>query len=1271
MKKINLLIVCSILIQAQNFLKVDRLTVDDGLSVSIINDIVQSSEGFLWIATDDGLNKFDGYSFEVFRKKEFKELISNQIHSLVYDSDNILWIGTKKGISKYNLNTKRFISVKEINGNDLIDVNDIVLGANSANIWFSTRNGLVKYDKSKDEFSFIKITGLNQLFLTENNELWAAHSNGLSMFDQKKKMFVQTKVKEPILGLSEDITGDLWLVTTKEIMIYNTVSKQLFSKKNRSQFFVNFPTNFTGEIYSDTQHRLWVATVSDGLFSYSYETNSFHQFKHDVWNKNTISHNHVTKLFEDKSGLFWVGTKGGLNKLRYYKTHHFKHIFNHPELNNSLYSNNVTSILNSKDKLWFALGLDGVNSFNKKKGMYTHIAIPSDITTLFKSNETIYVGTVSGLYKIDTNKNRAEFLGLKRETITSGLKSKTNVIYVSTTSGLYELNGNKFKRSTIANVSEIQTIKEDQRGNLWIGTRNGLIEYNVESNESIIYSSNEVDDNSLSDNEITSIYVDDENIIWIGTPSGLNYIDRSKVSRVKHDIRNTFVKGILQDKNKNVWFSTNYGLVRYDRTKNKCLSYLEVDGLQGNQFNLNSVSMSDNGTMYFGGINGVTEFLPDNIYFNSNSSELAFSDIQVNYKSILKDKNQKDIKELNLEYYDNSIVFQISSLDYSIPKKNVYQYKLEGFNEDWINSGTRRQITYTNLDPGNYTLRIRASNNDGVWSHNDRVLPININSPYWETLWFRSSVILLVILTGFIYYKIRTSSFKRQQAHLEREVEKRTYELIVKNHEVEDINESLEKENTKRKETEDKLIKALQETEAIFENVREGIFLLGSDYLINEQHSLELERMFHKKTLANQNFAELMKPLVTEKIYGAIKNFINLLYTDDIDEDVVLELNPIHEVEAHFEISPGEYETRTLRFQFKRIISNDDIANLLVTVTDITETLKLQQQLKDKEAKNKEEIEQLLSILKVDAVSLSSFLTKSTRLFAEIKTRFKNDHDNYSELLNEIFRDIHNLKGNANLLDIKFLVERFHRLEDVIREKMTISSDTLSGNDFLAILFEIGELQSVIENMNQLLGRVVSLSKNLIIQSDENEMNLLFKNIDNKISVLSKELGKKARFEYDKSNINKIPSVYKDSVKDILLQLVHNSIVHGVENVSDRKLKKKDEEAVLKLSVLEAEEKLTIKFRDDGIGLDLDKIKTLAVKRGKYTEEEIQAIPQKKLVPLIFEDGFSTEEKTSKIAGRGEGMSLVKQIVSKFKGKIKVGFAKDKYFEVNIQIPMV
>ncbi|MCB0280748.1 MAG: hypothetical protein KDD94_14660, partial [Calditrichaeota bacterium] len=592
-------------------------------------------------------------------------------------------------------------------------------------------------------------------------------------------------------------------------------------------------------------------------------------------------------------------------------------------------------------------------------------------------------------------------------------------------------------------------------------------------------------------------------------------------------------------------------------------------------------------------------------------------------------------------YEQNNISFEVAALEFTIPEKNQYDYMLEGFDPDWIRAGGERTISYTNLDPQVYTFRVRASNNDLMWNPDGRSLIIDITPPFWKPLWFQITAALVAIMLVVSVPLIMVRRGIKRQEKLEAEIAERTKEIA-------DANKNLSKENDIRKQTEVALLRARSQTDAILENVVEGLFLLDMDYKISDQHSKELEVIFNENNLSHVQFVELMRPLITAKNLEALKDFVELLFNRDIDEEVVNELNPLDQVEVHFEIDKGEFKSKHLEFTFRRIVAEEQIHSLLITVRDVSEIVELQLQLKLSEEKNKTEIDQLLSILKVDPHRLKDYLDNVKEVLDDISLKFEQEKGGRVDILDEVFRTIHNLKGNAQMLDLKFFVEKFHSIEGSIREIQDKSE--VKGDDFLGILFDINEIDSYVNSMFSLIKRVLKLTDTMKVTDDSPDMSLV-KNIEEVVGRLGKELDKKAKFVFENLKNFNIPNEYRNEFKDIVIQLVRNSMVHGIENHEERRSHNKSPEAQLRLTLEDVNGNFVFKYRDDGQGLNIEKIKEKALNSGKFSTEKLNTMSKSEIARLIFSDGLSTTDEADENSGRGQGMSIIKDIISKKKGK--------------------
>ncbi|MCB0278641.1 MAG: hypothetical protein KDD94_04015, partial [Calditrichaeota bacterium] len=552
--------------------------------------------------------------------------------------------------------------------------------------------------------------------------------------------------------------------------------------------------------------------------------------------------------------------------------------------------------------------------------------------------------------------------------------------------------------------------------------------------------------------------------------------------------------------------------------------------------------------------------------------------------------------------------------------------------------------------------------NDGVWSLERVVLSIIIVPPFWQTLWFKFLAAIFIIGGIYALFYLQKRSAKKRQDILEAEVKKRTEDL-------ESAILELNEENESRMRAEHKLRLAQSESNAILENVNEGLFLLNHEYEISEQHSRELEVIFDHGNLAKFNFIKLMEKLITKKNLESLKKYLEVQFNKNIDEDVFKNLNPLESVEVHLDSKNAEFVSKYLKFSFSRVMDGDTIFSLLVAVQDITKVVQLQQQLEESQKKQRQEIDQLLSILKVDPVELREYIESVESTLEKITKSFKEDDQDYDELLADVFKKVHNLKGNAGFLDMKFFVDKFHNIEETIKKLQ--EQESLSGNDFLHILFEMNQIRKYIVSMNQLIDRVLNMSKQINRSvSAEEKRDILVSGFSKRVNQLNSELGKKAKFIFENTNNLMIPDQYETAFKDIVIHLINNSMVHGVESQEERKKNKKKPEALLKVEVNQANGTFGFKFTDDGKGLNLEKIKNKAIESGRYEKADLDKMSDEELADLIFQDGISTAEKVDENAGRGQGMSIIKDIVKQVNGEVILSSKLGEFFEANIALPL-
>jgi len=813
----------------QNEIKFDNLTIEHGLSQSVVESIVQDCIGFMWFGTQDGLNMYDGYKFTVYKNEtdNTDSLCNNFIICLFEDSEKNLWIGTKNGLSRYNREKNCFINYKNIPGNKASLANNEIRAIHedsNGELWIGTYGGgLHKFDSSKEKFSRFTIkekstedknrNRINAIHEDKKNNIfftgtWRA---GLYTFDRQnlkwdKIGFADSENADDIRinSITQDADGKIILSTNSGLYILNLTERTVTQLQHNPEDPFSLSNDLVSFSYIDSKNNLWIATREGGLNLLDTNRNAFIHFRHKKENSKSISNNSITKIFEDRSGIIWIGTYGGgVNKLinQCKKIQHFNF---QNDSDNCVSSDKIYCFLEDEDdNLWIGTWDKGLNFFEKKTNKFKcYRSEPGDINSI--SNDTItgivkdknndlWIGTSGGgLNKFDRRENKfirfchdpLDKNSLSHDTIFTIAIDSNDVLWIGTGGGgldRYDIKLNKFsnyrgidKNSISSN--RVRTIFIDRNNIKWIGTDNsGLDRFDEKNNTFQNYSNKANDNSSLSSNNILSIYEDSLGSLWVGTiDGGLNKFISEKNSFKRYNARNGLpnnsVNGILEDEHENLWVSTNYGISKFNIRKEVFRNYDEKDGLQSNEFNQSACIKLKDGSLIFGGINGFNIFHPDGIHDNQFIPPVVISDFKIFNKSInVLDKNSKLKKPifiedyLDLSYRDSVISFEISVLDFNVPEKNRYAYKLEGFDRNWVYSGDRRYVTYTNLNPGNYVFRVKGSNNDLVWNEEGTSIGINISPPFWKTGWFKIMGALAAAGAGNAIYRSKLNKIKKEK----------------------------------------------------------------------------------------------------------------------------------------------------------------------------------------------------------------------------------------------------------------------------------------------------------------------------------------------------------------------------------------------------------------------------------------------------------------------------------------------------------------------------
>ncbi len=812
----------------QSNIKFRHLTIKDGLSQSDVVSIHQDSKGLMWFGTQDGLNLYNGFDFQVFSHDliDTTSISNNFIHTIFESSDSVIWLGTENGLNIFNKNTFEFKSILSSKNSIKQKQNVWAITESDKYILVGTEKGVIKIDKKTHKSSKItlllstdikKLRVRKLLYLKKQGDLLiATEGNGIIRYNietEETEQFYQDNSllkSNMVWDITQDSEGTIWVSTNNGINFYDLTTNRVSSNHKLD---LSIGTDAIKCVYEDKSGIIWVGTESKGLF----KLKTFSSIDHYLYSANvstSLSSNKVNTIYEDNSGIIWIGTQSGVDKFDKQKQY-FQHYQHWTNITNSIISNMVWSIFQDSKTSSILVGTDkGLNIFDKSSGKVKHV-IPelviknwqktNNIMSIYKDhNNKILVGTDGGVYVLEDTKllplGGSENKQNKYRTYVI-LEDKKNRLWLGTKEGLVIVSEDRRSFKTITNSDTagalssdiIRSMAQSKSGQIWVGTDGGGLCKVIETKGKItfkVYSKNQENINSISNNTVLSIFEDKKGILWLGTfGGGLNTFNpkTEKFGRYteKDGLSNNVVYGIEEDKEGNLWMSTNKGISQFIKRIKQFRIFEESDGLQSNEFNNGAYYKSESGQLFFGGINGFNAFYPEDIHINKSKPKPLITNfylfnkpVKIGENEVLK-KHISESDEIVLKHKQNVISFEFAALHYSYPLKNQHKYMLENFNEDWVDIGNSRRANYTNLDPGEYVFKVKVSNSDGIWSDDVAQIRVIVEPPFWRTLWFIIIFYIfipLLMIYGIIRYRI--NQVQSQKELLEVQVRERTYEVI-------------------------------------------------------------------------------------------------------------------------------------------------------------------------------------------------------------------------------------------------------------------------------------------------------------------------------------------------------------------------------------------------------------------------------------------------------------------------------------------------------------
>ena len=831
-------------------------SINDGLSQSVVNCIFQDSKGFIWIGTQNGLNRFNGYNFEIFTYNpgDTNSISNNWIYGIAEDKQGNLWIGTKGGLNKFHAREKRFEKIRYSIPFPL-EVTDYIYDVKCSRegmILVNTAPVLTILDPVTSRINHF-LSSLpydggvndNSLPLLEDRQgnIWMGSTRGLSCFDPRNRQVkvFQHDPADPgsisgnhITALYEEASGNFWVGTSDGLNLRTANDRDFIHYTTFSNDGSTLSDNFIRAIIADRNQVLWVATEGGGLNRITMTSGRNYQFERFTSQKNGLRHDIILSLAVDRSENLWIGTLSGISKADLKKKKF--NLYRKSDSPGSIdLAGNVIASLYKDDGgiVWVGNWGEGLNLFDRKTGKVEHYnsrasgqyKIPNDyVHAIFEDGDKdIWIGTRDGLlvfHKQSRTFIRPEkafpglgILNLEGLRIYMMIQDRNRNYWIATQDGLFRMSKGKREperysidqpegKKVSANL--VYALLEDSKGWIWIGTVDGLDVYKPSTGMITHYRKSEGAGSSLSDNFITSLCEDKNGDVWIGTNTYVNrYVRKNghfSYYSQEQGLPGNIIYSILRDGNNKLWFATGNGLCIFDETTETFRTYTVEEGLQSPEFNLRASFLASDGEVFFGGMNGFNSFYPPELTDNPNIPPIAFT---AAYKMVKGNRLAIDLEKKSgiiLKHNEYSFMVEFAALEFTNPSKNRYAYKLEGIDDEWIDIGNRNFVAFSNLPPGDYVLRVKGSNNDGLWNETGASLVISIRPPWYRSPAAYVLYLILAIFLVFLYVRLRERKHIRDRKLLEEKVYERTLqieaqkaEILEKNKELNDLNSSKDK----------------------------------------------------------------------------------------------------------------------------------------------------------------------------------------------------------------------------------------------------------------------------------------------------------------------------------------------------------------------------------------------------------------------------------------------------------------------------------------------
>lgn len=833
-------------------MRFNHLTIDDGLSQSNVVTVHQDSAGFMWFGTENGLNRYDGYEFTHYLRERGnpEALASDYIFDIEEDANGNLWIATNGGgLSLWERKSDSFSTWQyeagEPEGLSANVVRSLMIDE-AGTVWIGTQDaGIDRYDPASGEFTHIALADIDAnatgtvyaLYEAESGAVWIGGDFGVATVapDGDTVRFHGYSGKSANMGVRDIVAagaGAVWVAVKGEGLVkLSAEGRPLMTVGSEADDPATLTDANLSAVFVDDDGRLW-AGADRGLNLIDADSGKVTRYTSRQSDMTSLGSNDISTLFQDRAGLLWVGTR--TRGLSVWNPVSWSYGFDDGSdlVADENRQPNVTSFVEDADgQLWIGTFGDGLNRVDRETGDVTRFragnALSDDrVMTLMKDrNDRIWVGTMmrgvdvldaSGESVASYRNDPSDANSLAANGIMALYEDSLGQVWVGTYGGgisRFDPASERFTRFA-ADAADPQTLSsnrvtsfaEDRAGRMWIGTdAGGLNLYDPATQRFHHFRHDPADPATLAADTVYAITVDEHGAVWIGTQGGgLDRVLGSSESptdirfenvSAANGLQNNVVYSIVPDGSGSLWLSTNFGLARYWPETGEVRTLHRRDGLQSEEFNFGAWYRSESGEMFFGGHNGFNAFVPEEVASNEVAPLIALTGYFGSGGKIKSDLPGDLADGIDIDWQQSAIAFEFAALDFAAPELNQYQYRLEGFDRNWIDLGSLRRVTYTDLDAGNYLLRVRAANSEGVWNEAGFSMPVRVAAAPWATWWAYLAYVSMAVNIAVALWLGHRRRLRREEEYsqqLEQEVKARTEKLTEFNDELRTLNKALQ-----------------------------------------------------------------------------------------------------------------------------------------------------------------------------------------------------------------------------------------------------------------------------------------------------------------------------------------------------------------------------------------------------------------------------------------------------------------------------------------------